>query len=49
MFQPTSSPSLGMHESLLSRDGARFPGDKTGSTNNRRGIQTHPDGMPTYG
>lgn len=41
---PTTSPSLGSHENLLSRDGARFPGDKSGNNNNRRGIQTHSDG-----
>jgi len=40
---PSSSPSLGSYEAALSREGAKFPGDKGGPMQ-RRGIQTHHDG-----
>ena len=44
-FQPTGLAGLSSYEAALNKDGAKFPGDKmTNSTQQRRGIQTHPDG-----
>ena len=35
---------LGSYEQALSKDGAKFPGDKSSSGQSKRGIQTDPSG-----
>ena len=45
-LQPTGS-GVTSYEAAVNKDGAKFPGDKMGTSGNqqqRRGIQTHPDG-----
>ena len=49
-FQPTGS-GVSSYEAAVNKDGAKFPGDKMGTggaqQQQRRGIQTHSDGMYT--
>lgn len=47
-IQPTS-PGISSYEQALSKDGAKFPGDKSGGNQTRRGIQTHGDGASQNG
>lgn len=45
--QPTTTAG-GSYEQAVSKEGAKFSGDKVINSQQKRGIQTHPDGRFSF-